>query len=116
MSKLKLYLEWGITTFFGTLMEKKFCKMWDSKLNQLMNKYEGVLCHTDCTITFNKTEVWVGNRFYAYGHLNASFSDYKEFRPKVSTMLRLASIHDALKKKKEDRRREIYLNTLDKIE
>ena len=62
MNKLKLYLEWCVTTLFGILMQRKFCKVWDSKLNQLLNNHEGVLSRSGWTITFNETVVWVGNR------------------------------------------------------
>jgi len=42
---------------------------WDYALNRLLDKYSPSVSHMRChTIMLGETEVWIANKFYAYGH------------------------------------------------
>jgi hypothetical protein len=97
-----LYIEWALTTFFGftlLVIGGKYCPEWDLKLLTLMESREPKLGRF--TIHFGDAEVWIANRFYGYGNLwrycNKNLSEVVRCkRPSVSTMIKLALIHDRL--------------------
>nr|EGP3877108.1 hypothetical protein [Salmonella enterica subsp. enterica serovar Durban] len=78
-----------------------FSQEWDDKLNELLD--EGILLFADeCTATFSigehTVEIWIANRWYAFGEIHRLDGKYKPrftgYRPRFRTMRRL---HAAVK-------------------
>jgi hypothetical protein len=114
MKKFKLNLEYAVSTWFGLIRTHKTCKKWDKVLNELMDKYEDTAILSSHTIHFGHNEIWIRNRFYAYGSL------WKEphlecVLPKRKTAIRLALIEDRLRLEKEVERQEKYDQILNSI-
>ena len=91
------------------LYQRPYSKEWDILLNELLDSLENGKCsaevRTYCLqFKFEKEayDVWVANRWYAYGNLyaeqkaNVSLSlgipDECRYRPKFSTMIRLNDV------------------------
>ena len=101
-----LYIGHAFRTVFG-VYQRQYSKEWDTVLNQLLDAVEQGKCsaevRTHCLqFKFEKEayDVWVANRWYAYGNLyaeqkaaNGHWSNDipREYqcRPKFSTMIRL---------------------------
>ncbi|TQC75594.1 hypothetical protein [Pantoea dispersa] len=96
------YLNHGLRLLFG-MHQRPYCNDWDELLNNIITSGK-VVDHDDCTITYSHSgrtyEVWVGNKFYAYGHLyRLDGNDLpRKFqrRPTLKTMLNLSSIEKQL--------------------
>jgi hypothetical protein len=73
-----------------------FSALWDDALQQLLDKGSLLKVNRHNAIFYyneNFFEVWVANRWYAYGWLNRcngrSPDDSEQFRPRFRTMYRL---------------------------
>ena len=103
-----LYIGHVFRTVFQ-LYQSPYSKEWDTVLNELLDSLENGKCSAEIInycicFKFEKEvyEVWVGNRWYAYGNLYAkqkanvswSFGIPREYqyRPKFSTMIRLNDV------------------------
>lgn len=107
------------------LYQRPYSKEWDILLNELLDSLENGKCsaevRTHCLqFKFEKEayDVWVANRWYAYGNLYAEQKDnvrlsfgipheYR-YRPKFSTMIRLNDVCRNL----ESIRHEVKVNQL----
>ena len=95
------------------LYQMPYSKEWDTVLNELLDSLENGKCSAEIKnycicFKFEKEiyEVWVANRWYAYGNLYAeqkanvrlSFGIPREYqyRPKFSTMIRLNDVCENL--------------------
>ena len=105
---LFLYIGHAFRTVFG-VYQRPYSKEWDTVLNELLDALEkgkiSAEIHNHCLrFSFEKGvyEVWVANRWYAYGNLyakqdgNAHWSNdihaEYHYRPKFSTMIRLNDV------------------------
>lgn len=85
----------------------QYSKEWDTVLNELLDALEkgkiSADIHNHCLrFSFEKNvyEVWVANRWYAYGNLCAKqeanvhngIREEYQYRPKFSTMIRLNDV------------------------
>ena len=100
------YLEWAVSTIFGLCYQEPFGKEWDKKLSDLLDA-------TPCdeaklgtyTHQLGNCEVWVGNKYYSYGHLNKYFAgdirywrdDHIEQRPSIKTMRKLNTYVESIR-------------------
>ena len=105
---LFLYIGHAFRTVFG-VYQRQYSKEWDTVLNQLLDALEQGKCSAEIKnycicFKFEKEiyEVWVANRWYAYGNLYAEqkanvrlrfviLREY-QYRPKFSTMIRLNDV------------------------
>lgn len=94
------YLCHAANTVFGWY-HLPFSEEWDEMLDDMISRWSMIEV-TDLTIKFidykGKTyEVWVGNRWYAYGNLytiNGRHIKWRQaFRPRFRTMRRLHNLH-----------------------
>lgn len=103
-----LYIGHAFRTVFG-IYQMPYSKEWDTILNELLDALEkgkaSVEMHHYCLrFSFEKEayDVWVANRWYAYGNLRAKQKanghwnndipcEY-QYRPKFSTMIRLNDV------------------------
>ena len=103
-----LYIGHALRTVFQ-LYQKPYSKEWDTVLNELLDSLENGKCSAEIKnycigFKFEKEvyEVWVANRWYAYGHLYAKqkanvgwggniLHEYR-YRPRFSTMIRLNDV------------------------
>jgi len=91
------------------LYQMSYSKEWDTVLNELLDSLENGKCSAEIKnycicFKFEKEvyEVWVANRWYAYGNLYAKHKDNVhwsigipreyQYRPKFSTMIRLNDV------------------------
>lgn len=100
--------------------QKPYSKEWDTLLNELLDALENGKCSAeihDCVLRINcekqTYDVWVANRWYAYGNLyrtqNRTYISEKfMYRPKFSTMIRLNDVVANL----ENVQRRVKLNQL----
>ena len=103
-----LYIGHAFRTVFG-VYQTQYSKEWDTVLNQLLDAVEQGKCSAEIKkycicFKFEKEvyEVWVENRWYAYGNLyakqkaNVHWSNdiprEYQYRPKFSTMIRLNDV------------------------
>ena len=103
-----LYIGHALRTVFQ-LYESPYSKEWDTLLNELLDALENGKCSAeihDCVLQINCEkqiyDVWVANRWYAYGNLYAKHEvdvhwgnripDEYRCRPKFSTMIRLNDV------------------------
>jgi hypothetical protein len=109
-----LYIGHALRTMFG-LYQTQYLKEWDTALNELLDALEkgkvSAEIHNHCLrFSFEKDvyEVWVANRWHAYGNLYAKQGvnvqwgngiprEY-HYRPKFSTMIRLNDVVTNLEK------------------
>ena len=115
--KLKYYLEWVVSTWFGTLyLSGKCSKEWDEKLNQILDT--GDFEFKTHTMVYKDCRIWVSNRFYSYGYLLSH--DWRipqeSLRPKVSTMVRLAMLQDEWAKENVKTKKQTTLDIIRSIE
>jgi len=87
---ISFYINWASSTLFGLLHGNKFNPSWNAALNRLIDNH-----HLDArvgdggfTVDLGGHEVWIENRFYAFGYSYTSERD-RQFRPSVKTMCRL---------------------------
>lgn len=111
MKTFKLYVEWAFSTLFGSLYQYSYCPIWDKKLNELIDAGDAKMGHH--VLIFDNIEVWVSNRFYAYGHIYRS--GIKQHRPSTKTMIRLAKLQDSLVKTDKDTNHIDYLDKMSKL-
>lgn len=103
------YFEWAVSTSFGLCYQEPFGKEWDKKLNELLD----TVPHAEATmrsytLQIGNCEIWVGNKYYSYGHLNKYFAgsvrywhdDHVEQRPSIRTMRKLSKYVDAIRAEK----------------
>lgn len=113
------YLKIWCNTWFGIHFQEKYCKIWDEKLNQLIDQIQigGDVEYTRYWVTLNGVMVWWSNEYYSFGHIY--MANIVSRRPKISTMIRLAKLKNAILDKdkalKEAREREEYLEAINKI-
>lgn len=103
-----LYIGHAFRTVFR-FYQMSYSKEWDTVLNQLLDAVEQGKCSAEIKnycICFKfeeeVCEVWVANRWYAYGNLYAKqkanvclsvdIPDECRYRPKFSTMIRLNDV------------------------
>lgn len=103
-----LYIGHVFRTMFG-FYQMQYSKEWDTLLNELLDALENGKCSAeihDCVLQINCEkqiyDVWVANRWYAYGNLYAKHEvdvhwgngipDEYQCRPKFSTMIRLNDV------------------------
>lgn len=119
-----LYIGHVFRTMFG-FYQMQYSKEWDTVLNQLLDALEQGKCSAEIKnycicFKFEKEvrEVWVANRWYAYGNLYAEQNanvrwrndiprEY-QCRPKFSTMIRLNDVCKNL----ESARHKVKINQL----
>ncbi|CAI6187784.1 hypothetical protein I6N29_00390 [Escherichia coli] len=103
------YLCHAVNTLFG-FYQQPFLKEWDEMLNDIIDK--GLIVEIDdLTIKFNyegkEYVIWVGNRWYAYGHIYSIGDKYikrdQEFRPRFRTMRRLRDLHIGILEDQKER-------------
>ena len=111
MKTFKLYAEWSFSTLFGVLCQYPYCPVWDKKLNELMDAGNAKMGYH--VLIFDNIEVWISNRFYAYGHIHNYSIPNK--RPSVKTMIRLAKLQDSLVKTDKDLDHAEYLDKMSKL-
>ena len=105
---LFLYIGHAFRTVFG-FYQMPYSKEWDILLNELLDSLENGKCsaevRTHCLrFSFEKEayDVWVANRWHAYGnlyaeqkanvHWNIGIPCEYQYRPKFSTMIRLNDV------------------------
>ena len=105
---LFLYIGHVFRTMFG-FYQMQYSKEWDTLLNELLDALENGKCSAeihDCVLQINCEkqiyDVWVANRWYAYGnlrikqkanvHWNNDIPREYRYRPKFSTMIRLNDV------------------------
>ena len=103
-----LYIGHVFRTMFGCY-QMQYSKEWDTLLNELLDALENGKCSAEihnCVLRINcekqTYDVWVANRWYAYGNLltkqkaNVHWSNdiprEYQYRPKFSTMIRLNDV------------------------
>ncbi len=104
-----LYIGHAFRTVFG-IYQRQYSKEWDTVLNELLDSLENGKASAEMRgdhclrFSFEKEtyEVWVANRWYAYGNLyakrkaNVDCSNYipyeYQYRPNFSTMIRLNDV------------------------
>ena len=103
-----LYIGHAFRTMFG-FYQMQYSKEWDTLLNELLDALENGKCSAEVRthrlqFKFEKEayDVWVANRWYAYGNLYAEqkanvrlslgIPDECRYRPKFSTMIRLNDV------------------------
>ena len=103
-----LYIGHVFRTMFG-FYQMQYSKEWDTLLNELLDALENGKCSAeihDCVLQINCEkqiyDVWVANRWYAYGNLYVKHevdvhwgNDIPcayQYRPKFSTMIRLNDV------------------------
>ena len=108
-----LYIGHAFRTVFR-FYQKPYSEEWDTVLNELLDALEkgkasAEICNHCLRFSFEKEvyEVWVANRWYAYGNLyakqkvNVDWSNdiphEYQYRPKFSTMIRLNDVVTNLK-------------------
>lgn len=116
---LFLYIGHALRTVFQ-LYQSPYSKEWDTLLNELLDALENGKCSAeihDCVLQINCEkqiyDVWVANRWYAYGNLYMTekriyISEKFKYRPKFSTMIRLNDVVTNL----ENIQRRVKLNEL----
>lgn len=92
----KYYLEWAWDTWFGMIQLREYCPLWDAKLNELLDKYEGSAEVGVYTIRLGEIEVWIGSRFAHYGSAHR-VPNIPQKMPSLKTMFRLAKLQDKFK-------------------
>lgn len=118
MKKLLYYMEWAWSTWLGSLHQKKYCPLWDKKLNYLLDRYENTATLDKYFVNLGGNRVWVANRFFSYGdiwHSSYIGNIYLYRRPSVKTMVRLAILQDYLIKQREELTKENYRKALEEI-
>lgn len=108
--EMKYYLEWAFSTWFGLMCQKKYCPIWDKKLNELLDKYSDTAKLWGYSLVLGVNEIRVSNRFYSYGNLIT-----QNTRPSVKTMIRLAKLEDSLRAKIAEGDLAMYIKEMDKI-
>ena len=117
MNKLKYYINWAWDTWFGLLYNSsKYSKEWDEKLNQILDT--GDFKFDEHTMYYKNYEVWTSNRFYSYGYLFSKDRRWlkERYRPKVSTMVRLAMLQDKWNKENIKTKKQTTLDIIKSIE
>ncbi|UBT78790.1 hypothetical protein LCH33_002154 [Pseudomonas amygdali] len=84
------YARWAMNTWFGLLYQYRFCPIWDAALNRLIDKHWKSVVVGEHTANLGGVDIWISNRYYAFGHEFASFQSAR--RPSVWTMRRLDSL------------------------
>lgn len=117
MNKLGYYIEWAWNTWFGLLcISGKYSKEWDEKLNQILDT--GDFKFDKFVMLYKDYEVWVANRFFSYGYLFSKDRKcmVERYRPKVSTMVRLAMLQDEWEKNNVKTDKQTTLDIIKNIE
>lgn len=117
MNKLKYYFEWAVDTWFGFMYTpSKYSKEWDKKLNQILDTRD--YRFDEHVMYYKNYEVWISNRFYSYGSLLSKDRRWVsvKYRPKVSTMVRLAMLQDERNEKNVKTKEQTTLEIIRSIE
>lgn len=114
---MKYYIEWAVSTWFGLLYTpSKYSKEWGKKLNQILDT--GDFKFDEYVMYYKNYEVWICGRFYAYGYLLSKDGIWvrEKYRPKVSTMVRLAMLQDEWIKENVKTKKQTTLDIIRNIE
>jgi len=66
---------------------KEFSQAWDTRLNNLLDSHK-IVSVGSCTVVLdNHFEIWIANKWFAYGTLNSP--DLSDFLPSKKTASRL---------------------------
>lgn len=117
MSKLKYYCEWAWDTCFGLIHNSgKYSKEWDEKLNQILDT--GDFKFDKHVMYYKDYVVWTGSRFFTFGclFLKDNRQMGERYRPKVSTMVRLAMLQDEWVKENVKTKKQTTLDIIRSIE
>jgi len=117
MNRLKYYTEWAWDTCFGLFYTpSKYSKEWDKKLNQILDT--GDFKFDDHVMYYKNYEIWTANRFFSYGSLFSKNRRWvrEKYRPKVSTMVRLAMLQDEWVKENVKTKKQTTLDIIRSIE
>ena len=117
MSKLKYYFGWAWDIWFGLLNGSgEYSKEWDEKLNQILDTRD--YRFDEHVMYYKNYEVWISNRFYSYGSLLSKNRIWVrgKYRPKVSTMVRLAMLQDEWNEKNVKTKEQTTLGIIRGIE
>ena len=94
MKAVNFYVSWAHSTCLGLLQLKEYSKAWDETLNRLIDEHWKTAVHDGYAVSLGGAEVWISNRFYAYGY--ALRGDVpgrlRNRRPSLKTMYRLARL------------------------
>ncbi|MGX5220265.1 hypothetical protein ACVTMO_16735 [Pseudomonas segetis] len=93
MSFYRFLFVWAVSTFFGLLHQKKYCREWDESLGVLLEKHWDTAQVGEHTAKIGSVEVWVSNKFYSFGHIYRT--SVPERRPGIWNMYRLAVLVDS---------------------
>lgn len=103
------------STWFGYFYCHKFNKAWDDALSHLIDKHsESITRSSNHTVSVRGVEVWVSNRYYAFGHEGGQGYDYC-YRPSARTMYKLATLLDKAQKDYEEAARQAYRERLESM-
>ena len=91
MVYVKVFFIW-LSNFCGLLFQQPYSKAWDEKLNKLLDNPKDIKIEGKCTVRFGDITVWVGNKYYSYGHPYSCRRP--EVRPSIKTMIRLSKVLD----------------------
>ena len=102
IDNVKRRVSYALTYFGLALMYpvfiKSYSKAWDKTLNKILDAIEANCVQAtvdEHTLNVNGCEIWIANRWFAYGYLychDRHYSSTNEHRPKISTMIRLNEI------------------------
>ena len=89
---------------------RETCPMWDTVLNELLDKHEPVVVDTN-TVKVGNFIVWVANYPCGYGNLYSHKYPHLKGLPKVKTRIRLKKILEAQREKisREEREKQLAL-------
>lgn len=100
------------------MYQEEYNKDWDAKLNELLDKHweSASLSQNGVVLRLGVWQVWVGNKWYAYGHsyyvADKYISREFQYRPKMSTMIRLDKLVKFVKAKEKLENDRVHKNIL----
>lgn len=93
------YVEVMFDTCLGALFQRKYCKRWDSVVNEIILEGTFVKFHKNHSKTFNYSatvnihgneyNLWLANKWYAYGYNYSQLNYQEQYRPSIKTMIKL---------------------------
>lgn len=86
MLYLKVFGVW-LKCFCGILFQEPYSKVWDIKLNELMDKNLFIKAG-DHTVTIGEYKIWISNKWYSYAHPWGCGKP--AVRPSIKTMIRFS--------------------------
>lgn len=91
------YFEVMYNTFFGSLFQKKYSREWDAVVQRIISEGEFSYFHKNDGITYSAViklheseyEIWLANKWYAYGYNYSELNYSQQRRPSIKTMIKL---------------------------